>query len=333
MIAIIMATYNGAAYLWEQLESIRVNSERGWRLYLFDDGSDDATVRIAEEYVKRDPERFHLCRNPRNLGSARNFYCGVRQVAEEAPADYYMFADQDDIWDRDKIAVTLRKMKELERTAAENAPATAPAPVAVFTDARLADAEGKEFAPSFFAASRLDSGKRDLAHLLMENKLPGCTMMINAALLAAERQAEQAREGKKSWYEAAQAGEPVPWKMHDWWFALAAAGLGTVGFVERATISYRQHGKNVVGGTDFKGYVRSRLESLSSQKQALRENMEQGRAFYRQYRTLLSGRRKEAAEAFAQLCTSGWLKRRALVIRYGFWKSGLVRNVALLLLV
>ena len=43
-IAILLATYNGEAYLREQLESIVRQTYKDWSLYIHDDGSSDSTL-------------------------------------------------------------------------------------------------------------------------------------------------------------------------------------------------------------------------------------------------------------------------------------------------
>ena len=50
-IAILMATYNGARFISEQIESILSQSNQQWHLYIHDDGSTDGTGAIADEYA------------------------------------------------------------------------------------------------------------------------------------------------------------------------------------------------------------------------------------------------------------------------------------------
>ena len=57
--------------------------------------------------------------------------------------------------------------------------------------------------------------------------------------------------------------------MHDWWFALIAAAFGKIGYVDRPTILYRQHGDNQVGAKDA-GSLSYNMERLKDQKGARR---------------------------------------------------------------
>ena len=50
-LAILLATYNGEAYLDEQLHSLLNQSYKDWSLYIHDDGSSDGTVSIIKRYA------------------------------------------------------------------------------------------------------------------------------------------------------------------------------------------------------------------------------------------------------------------------------------------
>lgn len=53
MISVVMATYNGAEFLIEQLDSIREQSVRADEVLIFDDLSIDNTVFVIREYIKK----------------------------------------------------------------------------------------------------------------------------------------------------------------------------------------------------------------------------------------------------------------------------------------
>ena len=54
MIDILMATYNGEAYIEEQIRSILAQSFVDWRLLVHDDGSTDHTIAIVEQLARED---------------------------------------------------------------------------------------------------------------------------------------------------------------------------------------------------------------------------------------------------------------------------------------
>lgn len=312
MISIIMSTYNGERYLSEQIESILNQDYKDWKLFVFDDGSKDETEKIIRGYQKEEKDRIFFFRNEKNFGARGNFFQGLRQVAEKiAPeSKYYAFSDQDDVWDRDKLSLGLSKMKEIE---GEGSPAV------IFSDVRITDKNLKVVEESYFRGSKINKGSLDFASLLMENKAIGGTMMINSKMAEIEFERERM-----------MGGFPKEAKMHDWWFALIGASLGKLAVIDRATESYRQHERNVIGGKVFFNYVKHRIFHYQVKK-SIEENVLQGKEFFRYYENCLKKDKKEILENFINLSHSGFLRRRFLVMRYGFWKSGVIRNIALFL--
>lgn len=300
-----MAAYNGEAYIEEQVRSILKNGFKDFVIHVYDDGSTDTTRNILRRLSLEYPDKVCFFANEKNKGVIRNFMEG----AYIADSPYVMFCDQDDVWLPDKLSKTLQKMKELESRKGANVP------LAVFTDAKVVDKELGEIHPSFHSSSHLDTAKTDLPHLLMENKLIGCTMMINAAM--AKR----------------LSIVPKGLRMHDWWIGLIAAALGEMDYLPEATLLYRQHEKNVVGSKSFVGYVGSRLSALGRQRLALKQTEEQAETFLEVFGSELSGKNKAILEAFVTMKTAGFFKKRYLLIKYGFWKTGLLRNIGVFLLI
>lgn len=303
-ITIVMAAYNGETYMKEQISSILNGGFKDFVIHVYDDGSTDGTRDILRRLSLEYPDKVCFFANEKNKGVVRNFMDG----AYAADSPYVMFSDQDDVWLSDKLSKTLKRMKELERERGA-------VPLAVFTDARVVDRELKEIHPSFHGSSHLDAAKTDLPHLLMENKLIGCTMMINRAM------------AKKL------SIVPEGLRMHDWWIGLIASALGGVAYLPEATLLYRQHEKNVVGTKSFAGYVGSRLSALGKQRLALKQTEEQAEAFLEAFALELSDENRAVLEAFAAMKTAGFLKKRYLLIKYGFWKTGLLRNIGVFLLI
>lgn len=318
-IHIIMAIYNGEAYLREQIQSIADSTYKEWILWIFDDGEGEYARDIIDGQPEIVREHVRYTKNPVNKGVTRNFLEGVKTVSAQCGGNiflessseyenYYMFCDQDDVWMPDKIEKTLNLMKKLEKRYSQKLP------FAVFTDAIIADEKLKTVNPSFHRSNHLDSGKLDMPHMLMENKLIGCTVMFNASL-----------EKKLT---------PVPnfARYHDWWIGLIGAAFGRIEYLPEATLYYRQHGSNVVGNQDFKGYVRNRIFSLKEQRNAIISNAKQAGEFYKIYKETLTREHKMQVYAMANLMRQGWLIRRISCIRHGFLKTGFLRNVALLLI-
>src|SRR4051812_35853596 len=96
---ILMATYNGAGYLREQLDSIADQTHRNWRLVVRDDGSTDKTKDILAAFAAAHPGKVKIIDDgKRKLGSGQNFAALMQEAANDRAVKYIMFSDQDDIW-------------------------------------------------------------------------------------------------------------------------------------------------------------------------------------------------------------------------------------------
>lgn len=99
-LSIAMATYNGAAFLPQQLRSFIDQSRRPDELVVTDDGSTDATIEILEAFRASAPFNVVLHRNPSTLRVARNF----ERAISLCTGDLIFLSDQDDVWYPAKLA-------------------------------------------------------------------------------------------------------------------------------------------------------------------------------------------------------------------------------------
>ena len=116
-ILICMATHNGAEYLEEQLESLRRQTCQDFLLFVHDDGSIDRTMDILKNWEKSGKLNMRVLEDGLYFHSSSQNFVHLLSQAEKQWGEfsYYMFSDQDDIWKEDKIAVTLRRMKQAEK--------------------------------------------------------------------------------------------------------------------------------------------------------------------------------------------------------------------------
>lgn len=100
-VSVVVATYNGGKYVYEQLNSIKEQSCKPDEVIICDDGSTDNTIDIIESFIKRlgHGNNWKLVRNGKRLGYAANFYEGVKRASN----DIVFFSDQDDVWEYNKI--------------------------------------------------------------------------------------------------------------------------------------------------------------------------------------------------------------------------------------
>ncbi len=303
-ICIIMAVYNGEEYLAEQIDSLLNNSCQNFTLHIFNDHSQDRSETIINEYAGKYPGKIYAHHHTENHGVIRNFLEGTRIM----DADYYMFCDQDDVWMPDKIQHSLDAMEQLESTADGK-------PCVVFGDARIVDRNLQALAPSFQRQSRFHTDALDPAHILMENKLIGCTILFNRSL----------RQMLTTF--------PSAIRMHDWWIALIGSFFGKITYLDEPLLLYRQHENNVVGGSSFLAEIRNRLFHLQKQRQVLYDTCAQAAAFRETYQDILTPGQSALLSAFATLPDINWIARRYRILRYHFLKSGIIRNIGVLLVI
>ena len=306
IVDIIMGTYNGERYIKEQIESIIKNTWNNWRIWVCDDGSTDKTEEIVKIYQEEYPDKIFWKPNEKNKGAAINFLDGARK----AQGDYVMFCDQDDYWLPNKIEDTVNCMKQAEAQYGEKTPIT------VFTDATVVDEQLQTIMDSFHKSSKLDTSKLDLSHMLMENKMMGCTMLLNRALL----------EKLKKF--------PKKVRMHDWWAGIVAAAYGRIIYLDKPTMLYRQHTNNVVGSTAFsKDAVLKKASTWKRQKQVLLETQMQASSLFKLSENELPKDISRVIYVFATLHEKNFVNRRIQIVRYKFGKSGVIRKIGVLLLI
>ncbi|MBK6047286.1 glycosyltransferase, partial [Streptomyces sp. MBT55] len=93
LLSVVVPVHNVEEYLEDCLRSVAEQTLDAIEVVMVDDGSTDASGRIAAEFAARD-ERFRLVRQPNaGLSAARN--TGVRHTTPTVP--YLAFADSDDI--------------------------------------------------------------------------------------------------------------------------------------------------------------------------------------------------------------------------------------------
>jgi len=226
---ILMATFNGERYLRAQLESIRGQSLCDWVLLVRDDGSTDQSTRIVRDYTARDPRIILISDTFGHLGPVRCFAC-LLQLAYDQGARYVACSDQDDIWLPEKLADACAVLVALEARDGESVPTL------VHSDLEVVNAHLLPISPSFMHFERINNpASPPLPVVVVQNHVVGCTLTANRALLA--------------------LALPVPpdVRMHDWWLALCAKAAGTVHFLPKVSVKYRQHGRNTLGAAGFQG--------------------------------------------------------------------------------
>ena len=243
-IAILLATYNGAKYIREQLDSLFQQSCGDFHLYVRDDGSTDDTLKIVEEYRQKYSDRITVLEDSqKHKGAAKSFMT----LLQEVDSDYYMFCDQDDIWLPNKVELTFARMKEIEGTAGK---ATGTAPALVATDLKVVDEQLSPIKDSFNADLKIDVFRKHPELICVRHVVTGCTMMFNRATK-----------------EASLPMSPRA-TMHDEWVALCVHFKGgIISILDEATMHYRQHTSNTLGAEQASKGFFARAIARAGQKQ------------------------------------------------------------------
>lgn len=216
-VAVLLATYNGAGNLAEQLDSFAAQSHLPALILVSDDGSTDATREILAGFRDAHPALpLELVEGPRQ-GSGANFLSLLARCPDGI--DMACFADQDDVWLEDKIA---RAVARLDGAATPEDPVL----YCAHTWECDADLRGRRLSRS----PRKPPGFRNA---LVQNIAAGNTIMLNRPALDLARR-------------AARNTDVIA--MHDWWVYQLMTGAGAqVIYDAQAVLLYRQHGGNLVG--------------------------------------------------------------------------------------
>lgn len=224
-VCVLMSTYNGEAFLKKQIDSIL--KQKGVNVFLLvrDDCSDDSTISILEEYEREGSLRY--IRDQKNLGPACSF---MKLLYNSTDADYYAFADQDDIWLDEKLA------QGIEMLGDTGVPCLYCSNQMIYQNGEV---HGMRLA---------EKPNLGLVNAICANTISGCTMIMNKTLrnLLIDEKHRPSEECLKK-------------RMHDTWVIAVSEAVGSVIYDHRSFIHYRIHDSNTVG---LKSTKLDRLKSV-----------------------------------------------------------------------
>ncbi|WP_325918177.1 glycosyltransferase [Pseudomonas frederiksbergensis] len=218
-IAVLLAAYNGAKWIEEQLSSILRQSAVDVTVFISIDASSDGTEALCAAFAAR-----HACINvlpPAGTfgGASRNFFRLLRDIDLDE-YDFAAFSDQDDVWHEDKLERAVDSI-------------------------RLRDADGySSNVTAFWSDGRtrlLDKAQPQVAwDFLFEAAGPGCTYVMSRKLLEPLK-----RSVLRNWEQLQGVS------LHDWYCYAFARSHGFKWFIDPvASMQYRQHEQNQVGAND-----------------------------------------------------------------------------------
>ncbi|MBV8254145.1 MAG: glycosyltransferase [Chitinophaga sp.] len=205
LVSIVAATYNGERFLRPQLDSLVNQTYPNLEIIVLDDCSKDGTWSILEEYAARYPQ-LKIYKNESNLGYIKNF----EKVSQLAKGDYISYSDQDDVWDLDKIQLSMDHIGDNPM---------------IYHDSAMVDDGLNSLGITHNSLKRLQS---------LDNPLYFATdNCVGGHALIAKR-------------EVVMASIPFPVEMpYDLWLAFKATFFGTIVYYDKAMVKWRQHSYNV----------------------------------------------------------------------------------------
>ncbi|WP_338449546.1 glycosyltransferase family 2 protein [Niallia oryzisoli] len=208
-ISVCLATYNGAAFIVRQLDSVIKQLKDTDEVIVVDDCSTDDTVEIIKNTYG---ERVQVFVNKHNMGAIRNFEKAILL----SQGDVVFLCDQDDIWEDNKVELVMNAFKE------RNADL-------VVHDAVVVDGDLKVMSPSWndYNNNKIDQG---ILGNILKNAYTGAFMAFKKDLIPAI------------------TPFPPTIEMHDQWIALVCMmKKKNIVFLDEKLVKYVRHGGNVTG--------------------------------------------------------------------------------------
>ena len=292
-IAVLMATYNGALYLKEQIDSILNQSLQPTIIIVSDDGSEDDTDAILEKYVAEG--KITYIKNDIRLGVVGNFVHLLTQIPQ---GYYFALSDQDDIWHSNKLEECFNALQKIEYQ---------DQPCMVYSDLCLMDAQKNTINRSFRNELGHHKYKHCLETLFFGNFVLGCTTLCNYAL------------------KDYMIGMPIhPSFNHDAWMAMVSYTFGQSYSIDKALVDYRQHSNNVTIRSHSKKTVINRyanhLKQLFTKNDFLADRFTIIDLFYSHYKNSITPQKRIQFEKFLGLKNKSYLAKK-IAFETAFYKQ------------
>ncbi len=233
LVSVVIATFNGARFIREQLESIINQSYHHLEIIITDDASTDETVPIVREYCLK-YDHVKLLRSETNLGFLKNFERGVLFCRGE----YIALSDQDDIWLPEKIEILMHARKDH---------------ALVYCNSELIDAQGKSLGVKLTDLKNLIDFDSPI------NYTVGGTASGHAMLVKREA--------------ILQSLPWPAMVTHDYWIGFVSTFFAPLKFVDKVLVLYRQHDANVVGVTAGGAKATRRKKTKEERNELARERI------------------------------------------------------------
>jgi len=221
--SIALATFNGARFLADQLESFRAQHLLPSELVVCDDGSTDGTLELLHQFALNAPFPVRVERNERRLGVSDNFF----RAASLCQYDWILYSDQDDVWLPEKLL-------GISQAGSRHPSALLVAHQAIVVDDRLNQTGDRLNVPSVSRPTLVRARSLRVWHPPL-----GFTIGFDARLVR----------------DFPVHSRPIT--PHDRWTFVLATSVGDVLFLPQPLALYRRHASNLTQFTPTVPLVRS----------------------------------------------------------------------------
>ena len=202
LISIALCVYNGERFLAKQLDSIITQDYEYLEIIAVDDCSSDKSWELLKHYQDID-NRIRIYRNNKNLGYVKNF----EKAITLSTGRYFALADQDDAWEGNKISTMIDAIGNN---------------IMVYHDSDYIDEDGRQIGTqSVSSLLRVYDGSSCIPFILA-NCVHGHATLFNSEI--------------KKYIFPFDGRFP-----HDWWLTYVAFNVGSVKYIDKVLVHYRQH--------------------------------------------------------------------------------------------
>lgn len=235
-VAVLMSVYNpNLTYFEQQISSIS-NQDYATdliKIFIRDDGSTLSNRNAIKQIVASNSLAIEV-KFGQNVGPADSFRNLILQ-ADIQKFDYIALADQDDIWESNKLTYAVQRMEQDDSTN----------PILFYSNASFIGENSQVIDGNLYAMYPTNTNIFDI---MMNSDIYGMAIVFNNAML-----------------EQLKIAYPEFVTAHDHWIAIVAFSVGKIIYTEELLVKYRQHGNNVVGAISKKtNYAKILIKHLSS---------------------------------------------------------------------
>ena len=210
-VTVLLATFNGARFLEEQLTSLFDQQGVDIEVKVNDDGSTDGTMEILDKWKAKGLNI--LISQSSGIGPSRAFLSLLQSCDEK---QFVAFCDQDDIWEANKLITQVQLCKTSKVFMA-------------FSERKYIDSLGR-----VVGRSQKLRNLPTFENALIENIAPGNTILLNSSAI-----------------KLINSYVSPSITHYDSWIYLLVSGFGGCEYISEPLVRYRLHENNQVGIRKF----------------------------------------------------------------------------------